>query len=707
MTFSLRTFFKNKSNFFLIISSSILFFLVFIFDLAFLPQNNFPKNIYWTREGMITVASLLFGLVIYRRHFEEEKNITYKLKTFFFSILGLYLAAVVPSMIFGAGNFSFAKSYIQFLSLLQNNLKNLLLSVFVTVFLIINLFWIRDFVFYKSKRGTHRLFFIAMLFLALSVIYGHYSHKIKETEWLFHGQSPSELILFGSLLFLFTMLSLRTAWVNYLNKRQKILTFWGGVLLLPGAFMFWQTNTLQSISHYSFTLGIFDKGAALFLSIYLVSSIVSLLLHLPTASIFDKRMKEIASLQNLSRVISSVLHYDEVVSRVTSLTQDVLKSDSCWLEMVQENGELKIVSSENLSWQEKKNTPLDRDRGISGWIFKNRASVLVNDVSKDSRTKYLRKHRKNIASILGVPLISQKRVIGILFAVKNEVYGFDQDDREMSNAFANQATVAIENARLLEESLEKERLEQELRVAHDTQMKLLPKEMPKVKGLQIEALCVTAYEVGGDYYDFIRLDEDKLGLVIADVSGKGLSAAFYMAELKGIVNSFARLYYSPKLFLQKVNETLYENVDRKTFVSMIYAIMDFKKGKMTFCRAGHCPVIYYNAKGDTTSILRPDGIGVALDAGNIFNATLEECEIKWHNNDFFFFYTDGLTEARNAKKEEYGEDRVVEIIEAHRHESMEMITRNLTADVIQFIGKSNKHDDLSLVGTKIQEEINE
>ena len=701
MRFSLKRF-SSKGNFFFLITSTILYLLVFVIDLAFLSKNSIPTNIYWTREGMIILASFLLGIVIYRRHFEQEKNILYKLKTFFFSILGLYLAVAVPSLILSAENLSFAKDYVQFLTVLQNSLKSSLLAVFVTLFLIINLFWLRDFIFYKSKRGTYRLFKLAIILLGISVIYGHYSHKILETDWTFQGRSETEWVIYGVLLTILILLSLRTSWVNYLNKRQKMLTFWGGVLVLPGAFLFLESSTLQTISQYSFTLGVFDTFAAYFLIIYIVVAEISLLLHLPTASIFDKKMREIASLQNLSRVISSVLSYNEVVVKVTSLTHDVLKSDSCWLEMAHHNGHLEITSCQNLMENEKRTMPLDKNQGISGWIFENKSSILINEVLKDSRTQYLKDFPKSLGSILGVPLISKKKVIGILYAVKTDIFGFDQDDREMLQAFANQATVAIENARLIEGSLEKERMEQELRVARDTQMKLLPKDMPNFEGLEIEALCETAYEVGGDYYDFIKIDEHKLGVVIADVSGKGLPAAFYMAELKGIVNSFARLYYSPRLFLQKVNETLYDNVDRKTFVSMIYAIFDTQKKKMTFCRAGHCPLIYYNSKKDKIEILKPNGIGAALDSGKIFNKTIEEYEIKWHNDDLFIFFTDGLTEARNTKKSEFGEERVVDLVRRFRHESIEKIRDQIIKNVSDFVGEANRHDDLSLIGAKVK-----
>ena len=703
MKFSLKKLFTTKRNLFFILFSVLLLILVFIFDLAYPSQNSIHKKMFWTKEVMIVIASFLLAVVVYRRQFEEEKNIIYKLKTFFFSILGLLIAIAVPKVLFSSNLFASFADYVPIITKLQENLINTFLAIFVTLFLIINLFWLLDLVYYKSKRGTQRLLKLALTLLIANIVYGHYAHNISEADFLFLGRTHVEWVILGSLLITIILLSLRTSWVNYLNKRQKVLTFWGGLLVLPGIFLFFlKSNTLQTIERYSFTLERFDTPAVCFLGIYIVFAEISILLHLPTASIFDKRMKDIASLQNLSRIISSVLNYDEVVSKVNALTQDVLKSDACWLEMVNGDGNLEIVSSHNLTRNEIEDMQVSKDSGVSGWIFKNRSSFLVNDILKDNRTKYLQNYHMKIGSILGVPLISQKKVTGILFAIKNDIFGFDQDDGEMLKAFANQAVVAIENARLVEGSLEKERLEQELRVAHDTQVKLLPKEMPQMEGLAIDALCKTANEVGGDYYDFIHLDDTKLGVVIADVSGKGLSAAFYMAELKGIVNAFAKLYYSPRLFLQKVNETLYENVDKKTFVSMIYAVFDMKKGKITFCRAGHCPLVYYDSKKDKISILKPGGIGVALDSSGIFNKTLQECEIKWHDQDLFLFFTDGLTEARDSDKNEYGEDRVIEIVKKCRKLNVEAIQKNIIQDVTEFIGETSQHDDLSLICTKIQ-----
>ncbi len=325
MRLSLKKLFATQRNLFLTLSSVLLYLLVFVIDLAYLNKSSIPPNVFWTREGLVVLATIFLGITIYRHQFEEEKNIIYKLKTFFFSILGLLLAIAIPKIIFNSDLFATVAVYVPFISRIQESLKDTFFSVFVTLFLIINLFWMLDLIFYKSKRGTQRLFKIAVLLLFIYIVYGHYSHNITEADFIIDGMTTIDWVILGLLLTTIILLSLRTSWVNYLNKRQKVLTFWGGILVLPGIFLFFlKWETLQSIEHYSFTLERFDLPAICFLGNYIVFSEISLVLHLPTESIFDIRMNEIASIQQLIRNIITVLISDEVIATVTALTQDVL-----------------------------------------------------------------------------------------------------------------------------------------------------------------------------------------------------------------------------------------------------------------------------------------------------------------------------------------------------------------------------------------------
>ncbi len=180
---------------------------------------------------------------------------------------------------------------------------------------------------------------------------------------------------------------------------------------------------------------------------------------------------------------------------------------------------------------------------------------------------------------------------------------------ELADSF-NLMTTSIQD--LLRQSAEKERLEEELRIARSIQMSLLPKDRITIPGLSIAALCLPATEVGGDYYDFLPMDEDRVAMLIADVSGKGTSAALYMAELKGLMLSLAIIYDSSRKLLVEANKILSENLDSRSFITMAYAVIDMKNRTMTYARAGHSPIFQVspNGKGDRARVLAPDGLGL-------------------------------------------------------------------------------------------------
>ncbi|NOY78078.1 MAG: SpoIIE family protein phosphatase [Calditrichaeota bacterium] len=694
----------KRTNLILFVLS--IFFLAFIFliDLGFYYTRNYPSNIYGLREFMIVFALLFFSSLIYRQHYIQEKDILFKLKSLFVAILGVYLATALPKFLLPIQYYKTTTDLPVLFSSLMTLLHSTFVSIFATLFFIAILFILRDLIFYKSKKGTRRLFWAGLILLLIYVLYEQFQYGNAHAEWSFKGRDRVEWILSGAMLIVMMLLSFRTAWVNMLNKKQKILTFWAGVLILPGAIALSRSSSYQSIYYYSLTVAAFDAYVAYFVYIYVLFSLFSILLHLPTASIFDRKMNEISSLHNLSRTISSVMDYDAVLKKVTELTTEVLSSDYCWLEMIDPSTEArKIVSWRGINKTNLKHYSLDGEEGnLSHWIIRNKYSVLINDVSKDLRVKHLKFWKKDLNSLLAVPLISKGNVIGILYAAKRTEFGFDNEDRELLQAFANQATVAIENANLLKESIERERLAQELRVAHETQLKLLPKQMPAVEQLDIEGICITANEVGGDYYGFISLDDSRLGIIIGDVSGKGISAAFYMAELKGIIEAYARIYQSPKELLSQMNRVLYQNVDRQTFVSLIYAIVDLQKNRIRFSRAGHCPLLVISP--DTGEVLRfqPAGMGLALDEGKLFDRILDEQELPIRDGNIFVFYTDGLTEARNPEGDEFGEERLTAVLSQIKGKSASEIVDTIVHQLKSFVGEARQHDDISILVVRVK-----
>ncbi|MEB2354794.1 MAG: PP2C family protein-serine/threonine phosphatase, partial [Ignavibacteriales bacterium] len=272
---------------------------------------------------------------------------------------------------------------------------------------------------------------------------------------------------------------------------------------------------------------------------------------------------------------------------------------------------------------------------------------------------------------------------------------FFEEDKTAINTFADYASIAIENSLLLEQSIEKQRLEKELDVARDIQKRILPVKNPVVNNLSISTFFTPAFEVGGDYYDFFEIDRNKLGFVIADVSGKGISAAFIMAEIKGIFNSLSKMIDTPKQILEKVNEILLQRLTKKDFVSALYGIIDSEKEELTFARAGHCPAILIrNSKIRT---FKTSGIGLGLTNSFDFNNHLEEITINLKDDDTLAFYTDGITESKNDKLEDFGEEHFSNILIEHSDKSVNEIADEVIKEVSLFSRSHHQYDDITLI----------
>jgi sigma-B regulation protein RsbU (phosphoserine phosphatase) len=273
---------------------------------------------------------------------------------------------------------------------------------------------------------------------------------------------------------------------------------------------------------------------------------------------------------------------------------------------------------------------------------------------------------------------------------------------ELAESF-NMMARGIED--LLREQAEKQRLEEELRIARQIQMSLLPQGAVTHPGLRIAALCLPATEVGGDYYDLLPLSESRLGVLVADVSGKGTSAALYMAELKGLVLSLSRIYESPARLLIEANQILAANMDPRSFVTMTYAVVDTAERTMRYARAGHNPILHLEASSGRTRMLSPAGLGLGMDPGARFEQILEEAVLPLRSGDVFLFFTDGLTEAMNERAELFGESRLRELMESVGGPGdgapVAELKERILAEIRGFVGSAAPQDDLTLVILKV------
>ena len=289
---------------------------------------------------------------------------------------------------------------------------------------------------------------------------------------------------------------------------------------------------------------------------------------------------------------------------------------------------------------------------------------------------------------------------------------------DLADSF-NSMTASVEE--LLQQKAEKERLEQELRIARHIQMSLLPQGPLKLDGLSVTAHCEPAREVGGDYYDYFTLGERRIGIIIADVAGKGTSAALYMAELKGLMLSLSQLHASPRELLIRANRIIAQHLDARSFITMTYAVVDLCARTFTYARAGHCPLIYLPGPGATgqqaegradrtnegrrVQVQVPDGLvlGLKIDSGERFDSLLEQVTIPLGIGDVILLFTDGVTEAMNAAGEPFGEERLAALVGEHGDLPFEELRERILREIRVFIGKTALQDDLTLVVLKLDE----
>lgn len=304
-----------------------------------------------------------------------------------------------------------------------------------------------------------------------------------------------------------------------------------------------------------------------------------------------------------------------------------------------------------------------------------------------------------------VPIILKGNLVGVLFMgekLSEELY--KKSDIIFSESFAKQLAVAIENTKLSEQAILNERLKRDLELAKNIQLNLLPKCIPNHPQLDICAYYKAAKDVGGDYYDFLPPNKNHLtgniSIIVGDVAGKGIPAAMFVTRVQGILHAaYQQLMDTPKKLFSHVNQLL-SSENKKHFITLTAANFSIEEKKVKLIRAGHLSSIL--KRNSSIVRLTPRGIALGLDHTGIFEKELQVQEISYQENDFFIFISDGITEAMNSHDEEYGEERLEQIISSTQWTSADDMVNGIMNDVQQFCGQNELQDDATLVVVKIK-----
>jgi len=332
-------------------------------------------------------------------------------------------------------------------------------------------------------------------------------------------------------------------------------------------------------------------------------------------------------------------------------------------------------------------------KGLLGAAAKEGKPIIVSDVARDSR--YIMA-RPGTRSEVIVPLVSKSEIIGVFNLECDQLCSYGQREMELLSSFASQAAIAIENARLFEEVREKKHLEEELAVARDIQLSFLPKQDPEIPGFQIAGAALPSERVGGDYYDYISIADGQLGLVIGDVSGKGMPAALIMASFRASLIAEIRNNYSIATILSKVNALQFESTEAASFVTAVYGVLDTQNRILTYSNAGHNYPLWVRATG---------GIRVLETGGTVLGAfpdsAYEQERLDLVPGDVLVFYTDGVTDARNGDQEMFGEERLLDLVQTERGRSAGEIRQAVLSAVNAFVHGAPQFDDITLIVLKV------
>lgn len=343
-----------------------------------------------------------------------------------------------------------------------------------------------------------------------------------------------------------------------------------------------------------------------------------------------------------------------------------------------------------------------REGGVVDLLKRTRMPQNFALMDEDARVKDEddRRKLKESGVVLMVPMFIQDRLIGsINVGPKLSGKVFSQEDMDLLSTVASQAAIAIENARLHRSEIEKQKITEQLLIAQRIQQGLLPKENPHDPRLDISGISIPAQTVGGDYYDYIQLPDNRLLVAVGDVSGKGVSAALYMSKVQGMIRFAAQIYRSPKEMLMKVNRLIYEGMERSSFITMVLVLFDFNTDTVAVCRAGHTlPLIALNGE---MRFFNSDGIGLGLEPGDVFDRALEEKVFPMKPGGLMLLYSDGLTEAMDAGRNEFGEERVLTIVREAAQMSAVDLQNLLIESVHIHRNGAEQNDDITVVAIRI------
>jgi sigma-B regulation protein RsbU (phosphoserine phosphatase) len=405
-----------------------------------------------------------------------------------------------------------------------------------------------------------------------------------------------------------------------------------------------------------------------------------------------RAVEELSILNDLARAIGASLNTQEIIQTIVRRSLRAINAEQGVITLVEEQSTQSMKTLVRTMVSSSEHEHFHLSQAVLGWMHINRKPLVVNDPRHDDRFQGVQ-WVESIHSLLAVPMMVKSEVRGVVTLYnKRDGKPFSDNDQRLLAIIAAQSAQVVENARLYEKERDLLKIQEEVRLAARIQEELLPKSPPVIPGYEIAGKTLPAQEVGGDSYDFIRIDDHRLAICLGDVSGKGLPASLLMANLQATLRGQTIVANSPKTCLERANRLLFESTSPEKFATLFYAILDTQDHRLCYSNAGHEHPFLLSTTRDPTR-LKTGGIPL----GMINEFTFEEESLLLNKGDAIVIYSDGVSEAMTEDEEMFGEKRIADVINGHREASPSQLIDHVVEAVKQFTSGYPQTDDITVV----------
>ncbi len=498
----------------------------------------------------------------------------------------------------------------------------------------------------KTKRNIKILSFSLIYFVLVDIYWTSINQDIAGVVGA---------IIFVILLAVTMTTARKNTWIALLpgNEKGKLILQSTLQIILSFIILFYafddNSDFYKSFLHYLSGLVPIVAMSYVYLIALLARIFLSAVAALPTSDIVERHSQGISSLSYLNNIVARNVEFEDLIEIVTKLAMNSTSAEAAWTE-IYDSGRIRIMSATNFNPQ--RIVEVHQQFALKDKFTAFDRPYYISSIPESEEFHFLKKLLPFASSMIITPIITGKERIGSLIVCKHDEFGFEPDAINVMTAFSENVSIAIDNSRLLKEAIENEHYRRELQIAKEMQQKLLPSELQEIQNYSISAFSLPADVVGGDFYDVVNLSNGNPCVVIGDVSGKGMNAAFFMAHVKGVLLAHSKIASGPADLLMRMNETLIRSMEKQMFVTVSAVEIVNNSGMLRFARAGHTPLVI---KAESiVNLMTPKGLGIGLVGPDIFDPVLEEIELTLSRNDVCLLFTDGVNELLGADNSEFG-----------------------------------------------------